>query len=57
MSSHSQRLQIFLTMCDTNESGRKESMHINIYKNAQISDLIGLICCKYINEKRSPHLK
>ncbi len=44
-------------MCDTQDLVLKTRMKINVFKNARISDLIGLVCCKYVNEKRKPPLK
>ena len=52
-----QTLRIFLPMCDINDQDEKQSIRVSVYKSARISDLIGLICCKYINEKRLPKLK
>lgn len=55
-SNKAQNLRIFLPMCDKNDQ-EKSSMTISVYKTAKISDLIGLICCKYTNEKLLPNLK
>lgn len=54
-----QTFRIFLPMCNTNEKKRREKSFIKvcIYKNLRISDLIGLICYKYTNEKLEPRLK
>ena len=53
-----QSLKIFLPMCDNSSSNAvKTSMNVNIFKTARISDLIGLVCCKYVNEDLSPSLK
>ena len=49
-----QSLRIFLPM---SECKNKDSIKINIFKTARISDLIGLICYKYTVEKKSPPLK
>jgi hypothetical protein len=32
-------------------------MQLKVYKSARISDLIGLVCYKYKNEKREPALR
>ncbi len=44
-------------MCDKPNLSVKTRIKINVYKNARISDLVGLICCKYVSEKRKPPLK
>ncbi len=46
-----QRIRIFLPM-----SGNT-SMNVNIFKSAKVSDLIGLICCKYTLKNTQPPLK
>ena len=50
------KLRIFLPMTDTSNN-KKNSTHISIFKTAKISDLIGLICCKYMLEKQEPPLR
>ncbi len=65
-SQQVQTFKIFLPMCQLQQQRQsthnyineksKDSMTLSIYKTAKISDLIGLICCKYVMEKKKPFL-
>lgn len=41
----------------TKKKKKKNSIKVSVYKTAKISDLIGLICCKYTLDRQVPALK
>jgi hypothetical protein len=57
--NEAKHFKIYLPMCsvDTKNNIKFQFIKISINKNANISDLIGLICYKYILNKMTPPLK